>query len=608
MVRPQATTGNPHSSHMHGTSTTTNKKTLDRVARRVVIEQELPDPRTALKRAQESLLRQDTATTATNSATSISSCPHDDDAAAAACSHILEFLPLQLNLELAAAATGGWIWQHPVHALHLHSQEERWTGREPPLLYGEEQERAQALQMRGFAGQWVEDKYTDDWKDLHQMEAKAKVLADIKAASEARIAMENQLVAANKIERERMQKEKQASATASTSTAVTTTDQKPAPVEMESQPEKKKPALPSSLSSAATKPSSEAAFDKSTMDPKESKEETKEAAVRNLETKKVEGLVALAKSEAQQGPSKTTEEPLKLQKPASTPGEVGKPPSVPSTSTAQSRALEVNKEENSLPSMSSAAVGPTSSMTSSALSVAASASSRPAVSEMKLSPSFLRPGTATTPGTSVASAASRSQPTIDPPLLDESRFWSLQAKENQIETVRRQFLARRSAPPPKRAKASVAATKKRKSSSVDHKTPSLAHLPAWKEHAPNTPKLSLPEERDWYARQKHVSERVQVWLEQFRWSRELYWQEQQTAFRKAFGSMESTVRTCPQCQNTDGKDDCWFVPTPSTPCTGDDLMQCLECSFVGCAPVTRSGETANHMWQHQLTSNHKFGT
>ena len=42
----------------------------------------------------------------------------------------------------------------------------------------------------------------------------------------------------------------------------------------------------------------------------------------------------------------------------------------------------------------------------------------------------------------------------------------------------------------------------------------------------------------------------------------------------------------------------------------DSLFQCLECTFVGCAPasvVSTGTTTKQHILQHLLQSNHKYG-
>jgi len=39
---------------------------------------------------------------------------------------------------------------------------------------------------------------------------------------------------------------------------------------------------------------------------------------------------------------------------------------------------------------------------------------------------------------------------------------------------------------------------------------------------------------------------------------------------------------------------------------GDELMQCLDCGFVGCSPPSLNSDTKNHMAQHMLVAGHKF--
>jgi hypothetical protein len=41
---------------------------------------------------------------------------------------------------------------------------------------------------------------------------------------------------------------------------------------------------------------------------------------------------------------------------------------------------------------------------------------------------------------------------------------------------------------------------------------------------------------------------------------------------------------------------------------GDELLKCLECSFIGCGPCSTFAESRQHALQHMLSTGHKFGT
>jgi hypothetical protein len=78
-----------------------------------------------------------------------------------------------------------------------------------------------------------------------------------------------------------------------------------------------------------------------------------------------------------------------------------------------------------------------------------------------------------------------------------------------------------------------------------------------------------------------------------------------------------SMRCCQLCANqkprrdkTNGDDDEKKVPRkkkPRAPLVGDELMQCLECSFIGCAPQSTAPKSKQHILRHLLLSGHTFG-
>ena len=77
------------------------------------------------------------------------------------CSHLQEYFPHLLDLELCKANhhPRGWVVANPVHSLHVTSQLEdaspasqHW--KQPPILYGEEQQRTIALNTEGIVEYW----------------------------------------------------------------------------------------------------------------------------------------------------------------------------------------------------------------------------------------------------------------------------------------------------------------------------------------------------------------------------------------------------------------------------------------------------------------------
>jgi len=70
------------------------------------------------------------------------------------CSHLQEYLPHLLDWELNTAPHG-WVIANPVHAMHLESQLDPGpTDHLPPILYGAEEQRTDALHTEGVVEYW----------------------------------------------------------------------------------------------------------------------------------------------------------------------------------------------------------------------------------------------------------------------------------------------------------------------------------------------------------------------------------------------------------------------------------------------------------------------
>jgi hypothetical protein len=190
--------------------------------------------------------------------------------------------------------------------------------------------------------------------------------------------------------------------------------------------------------------------------------------------------------------------------------------------------------------------------------------------------------------------------------LSDTRFWSLHAQEDQIRVLRRSFMAKR-LPAVKRK--TDKSSKKRKASESKH--PNLVQLSAWKPTL--CVKMTHDQESTWEDRFRQAKIKVELWMEQFRLSRRAYWEEQRRSrqpakLRSTFGSLEPEQRgmCCQLCRLP--QDRGWIcAQAGSSELSGDDLMKCLECSFVGCAPRSVAPNSSQHILQHLLLSNHKFG-
>lgn len=153
-------------------------------------------------------------------------------------------------------------------------------------------------------------------------------------------------------------------------------------------------------------------------------------------------------------------------------------------------------------------------------------------------------------------------------------------------------------------------SKKRKT--ADSKHVNLVQLSAWKPTL--SVKMTPDQESAWEDRFRQAKIKVELWMEHFRLSRQAYWEEQRRArqpakLRPIFGSLEAEQLgiSCQLCRLP--QDRRWkCAQAGSSDLSGDDLMKCLECSFVGCAPCSVAPKSSQHILQHLLLSNHKFGT
>lgn len=163
-------------------------------------------------------------------------------------------------------------------------------------------------------------------------------------------------------------------------------------------------------------------------------------------------------------------------------------------------------------------------------------------------------------------------------LLDENRYWNLHTQESHIEKLRNAFLA-------KRMGDALSSKKKRK---ADSKPMALQYMMAWRDHRPYLHKIH--DTAAYKAEQDGARRRANLWMEHYRQSRMAYWQRRRKSKAAVFGAIEDDIssfpgRKCHECYTEDG------------------LMQCLQCSVTACGP-----DRLQHMMNHNLESNHNFGT
>lgn len=162
--------------------------------------------------------------------------------------------------------------------------------------------------------------------------------------------------------------------------------------------------------------------------------------------------------------------------------------------------------------------------------------------------------------------------------IPEERFQQLRRAENQILLQRRGIFT-------KRDKRKTTKKIKRNETPVkptviiNEKSAFVIHSDAWEEEA------------------ARARDKVELWMHHFRQCRREYWRSLNHETSQAslmFGAFDNHAPK-PQCQECSTRH-----------LTGDDVMTCLECGFVGCAPHSLSPKSNQHMILHMLTSNHKF--
>jgi hypothetical protein len=590
---------------------------------KAMADQEYPDAEMALLRALKSL----------RPAASHDSSGGGDGGCC--CRHLRVYLPHQLDLDFVQNSTGsGILLRNPVHSLHLdnHMQPDEFVVASGngngitvgmPILYGEEQERLLALRTQGFSDHW--HPYTQDWTMLKEKERRQETTTDEPFST---------------------------SYTPGTSQPPTA----PAPCVSTSRTDEKEgsalPAVPSTEDALLTARSATSSGDSDGRTPA---------------TPVVATFMALPPPPLLSYPAYVS---TIANISSSSPEHTLTPFVVPSSSSRTSIRPPPASVGGSLASSVEAISMPAAMQifdnnkndtpSAETTTTAAGTAARSATTANDDSPGAAWTTTTTT-ATTVTSATAHTtdNSTVrveDAKLLRESRFWSLQSQEAHIGQLRRTFLFKRhhhhhssssssgSAYNKKKTPATStltaagsSASKRRKTES---KTLSLAQMPAWKEHhSLPLPQLNERQEREWHVQRQRAQSVLKLWLENYRRSREAYWQHQlqnkrtkgcpaaATAKDYVFGAfasdeadggpVEDTMRLCRLCRDENYRT-VWFSrhecdTGASGVASGDDLMQCLECSFVGCAPSSSSAvscqqvESNEHILQHFLTSSHSLG-
>lgn len=191
--------------------------------------------------------------------------------------------------------------------------------------------------------------------------------------------------------------------------------------------------------------------------------------------------------------------------------------------------------------------------------------------------------------------------------LSDNRYLEINRQEERISTVRL-LLSKRLGNTKKNSK------KKRKLEQLSGSAQSaLQNLPGSLQYMNERALTEVDAQgREEWIKQRNTADRqVEKWLETFRSSRRAYWKEE-AMLKKPKKTYESTCfsewhtadtlrRTCLHCSGMKNKGMHSYL-------IGDEIMQCLECSFVGCGPVSVAPNSQHqHILQHLFLSGHKFG-
>jgi ubiquitin C-terminal hydrolase len=174
-----------------------------------------------------------------------------------------------------------------------------------------------------------------------------------------------------------------------------------------------------------------------------------------------------------------------------------------------------------------------------------------------------------------------SKSTIDPPIIEipEERFQQLRRAENQIILQRRNIFDKRD-----KRKTHYKKTKKR-------------DIPIKPTVSNNEKSAFVLDSKAWNQEADRAHQTVELWMHHFRQCRRDYWKSLQPkeSILHSFGAIDTALPcqgTCSMCSNLNSK--------------GDDVMKCLDCGFLGCAPHSLSPNSRQHIILHMLTSNHNF--
>jgi len=207
--------------------------------------------------------------------------------------------------------------------------------------------------------------------------------------------------------------------------------------------------------------------------------------------------------------------------------------------------------------------------------------------------------------------------TLAPTLLKPNpQIDNFRREEERIRRLRRSFFSKRVPPKiaPQKDETLNETNKKKRRRGSDKKN----GMPGWK--GSPIKQLNLKQGEEYTDASHKASETTERWINRFRLCHESFWvekeQQEQIELQKQqhtfyLNADPATKKICCQwCATQDDKISMRRPPKyPKKECrnfAGDNLMQCLECGFIGCSPPSLNSDTKHHMQNHLLISGHKF--
>jgi Ubiquitin carboxyl-terminal hydrolase/Zn-finger in ubiquitin-hydrolases and other protein len=484
------------------------------------------------------------------------------------CVHLQEFLPHLLDLEMCRAVNHprGWVIANPVHSMHVTSQleddvpamgHERHHHYQAPVFYGEEQQRTMTLKTSGIPEYWCPlDGYSAFIHCQDNTPQTTNVLSStMSLASSALTSIRTDHSAAGIV------------GTSALAAGASKTDD-------------------SDTATDTVRHNASSTADPSTCDQPTGGDDDPNDVKQEISTsqhmKSSESLMILDKAEPNM--EETMGEPSTVEMSMQT--EVNKVAAHSIDSSLPSSEVDMDNPNGPAPVLSSS-------------------------------------------DTNSSSVPVHSPPIMSSPLvvttqeipyeLSEAKYNQLRMEEDRIRLIRRSLASYRMFPTKKVDSKNRVDPKKKRKKDDTYKAPGI---PGW--HDVNLNELTNVQEDDWLEARDASKFKVDRWMENFRSCRETFWVEHHRQIspsavpkESAFylpqdQQISSAFRCCEIClMGTHGDKD-WDGSSqrkarkPRRRFTGDDVMQCLECNFVGCSPQSICADSKQHILQHLLISGHKF--